>query len=397
MPTLSHKIKLDPTVKQERYFRRACGTARFCFNWGLARWQELYGAGEKPSANALKREFNALYHEQFPWVSDVHRDCHAQPFAQLQAAFQGFFAKRTKYPRFKKRGQHDAFYVANDKFRCEGKSVRLPVIGWVRMREALRFDGKVMSGTVSRQADGWYLSVSVQLPDSYSRERTGDGMVGVDLGVKDMATLSTGEHIEGPKPLRTYVRRLRRAQKSLSRKQKGSNNRKKQAVRVARLHKRVRDIRVNFLHKLTHRLFQQNQLVATEQLRVANMMRNHCLARSISDIGMGEFLRQCSYKAPLYGSVHAPIGAWYPSSKMCSDCGAVKTTLKLSERVYVCTACGSIKDRDENASANILAEGIRTAGLAEPQACGPGSAGTSRGAKLHRVEAGTMPCSLVGT
>jgi putative transposase len=159
----AHKIALDLTHAQETYCRKAAGTARLTFNWGLAEWQRQYRDGEKPSAAGLKKQWNAIKYERYPWLSEIHRDAHAQPFANLNTAFQKFFKHEAKYPAFKKKGQHDSFYIANDKIQVHGKRVRIPRLGWVRMREALRFTGKLMAAVVSRSADRWYVSLSVQV------------------------------------------------------------------------------------------------------------------------------------------------------------------------------------------------------------------------------------------
>lgn len=190
---LAHRVQLDPTFKQAAYFRQACGTARFVWNWGLAEWERQYKAGEKPSGPSLKRQFNAVKYDQFPWLRDVHRDAHSQPFSNLQKAFVSFFKGISRRPQFKKRGiSRDSFYVANDKLRLIGKRVRLPIIGWVRMRESLRFAGKIMGATVSRRADKWFVSIQVDVGE-YRKLRSGDGIAGADLGVKSAITLSNGE------------------------------------------------------------------------------------------------------------------------------------------------------------------------------------------------------------
>ena len=387
---LSHKIKLDPTMKQDAFLRRCCGVARFTWNYALAEWIRAYEAGEKPTANMLKARFNAIRREQFPWTYEVGRDCTSQPFADLGKAFSSFFAKQTRYPKFKKKCQHDAFYLANNVFAVDGERARLPHIGWIRMREALRFDGRILSGRVVHETDGWYLAIQVELPDDYHRPRSGDDTVGVDLGVKTAVVLSTGEQIDSPKPLKKHLKRLRHLQRQFSRKQKGSKNSRKAASKVARLHKRIANIRSDWTHKVTSRLCRENQAVAIEDLNVSGMLANHNLARAISDIGFREIRRQLEYKLPLHGGVVLLVDRWYPSSRLCSDCGAKHETLTLSDRTFVCPSCGVVRDRDLNAALN-----IRTAGLAGI-ACGlESSDGASR--ETIRDEAGTIPCSLVGT
>ena len=202
--TRSHKIALEPTADQAQAFRRAAGVARFTWNWALAAWRRQYEAGEKPTALGLKKQFNAIKGEQFPWVYESPRDANAQPFANLGKAFVRFFNKEARRPRFKKKGKcRDAFYVANDKFRVDGRTITLPRIGKVRMREALRFAGKVTGATVSRTANRWFVAVSVEVDLPAVRCENQARTVGVDLGVKRLATLSDGTVITGPKPLRS--------------------------------------------------------------------------------------------------------------------------------------------------------------------------------------------------
>lgn len=230
---LAHQIRLDPTRAQEQYFRQAAGTARFVWNWGLAAWNAEYKDGKKPSGLNLKKQFNALKYEQFPWLHEIHRDAHSQPFAHLQKAWSRYFAdkkagKAAHTPVFKKKGVRDSFYVANDKFELEGKRIKLPKIGWVRLRESLRFRGRIVSATVRRVTNAWYVSVQVDVPDECARrERTSHNTIGVDFGIKAAATLSDGTSLEAPKPLKSNLRRLRLRSRQHSRKEKGSKNRRK--------------------------------------------------------------------------------------------------------------------------------------------------------------------------
>lgn len=349
---LAHMIRLVPTVKQEQYFARACGIARFTYNWALAEWKRRYEAGEKPNGMALRKHFNSIRREQFPWTYEVHRDCTAQPFANLQKAFTGLFKKKARYPKFKKKGQHDVFYMANDKFSLEDDRVRIPVLGWVRTREALRFAGKIMGAVVKRVADAWFVVIQVDVAHS-ERARTSDNTVGVDLGVKTTATLSTGEQVQGPRALRKAQERLKRKSRQFSQKQKGSKNSKKAQMVLARLHRRVAWIRNDFLHKITSRLCRENQTVVIEDLNVRGMVKNHSLARAISDEGWGDFRWQLEYKAPLYGTNIIVADRWFPSSKRCSRCGHVVKKLGLNVRTFCCPCCGLVIDRDHNAALNL--------------------------------------------
>jgi putative transposase len=349
----THKIALDPTSKQRRYFARAAGTARFVFNWGLAEWHRQVAAGGKPNGNALKKQFNAVYATLFPWIGDVHRDCHAQPFADLQRAFDNFFKAVADRPVFKRKNRdRPSFYVANDKLTVTSKTVRLPVIGRVRMREALRFNGKIDSARVVEDAGQWFICIAVDVGEM-TKPRTGNAVAGVDLGIKTLATLSVGEQIDNPKPLRKAQERLRRANRKLARRQKGSKNRNKQRRAVAHIHRRIRNIRHDVLHKLTTRLCRQNQTVVIEDLNVSGMVQNHRLAQAISDASFGSFRTFLTYKAKLYGTRIVVADRFYPSSKTCSACGLVKAELALDERIFHCEACGLRLDRDVNAARNL--------------------------------------------
>ena len=195
---LSHRITLDPTDQQRHYFARAAGCARFVWNAGLAEWNRRYEAGEKTNANEIKKDFNEFKYEAFPWMTGIHRDAHSQPFANLQNAFAGFFKKTGAHPKFHRKGQRDSFYVANDKLTVEPGRVRLPVIGWVRMTEKLRFDGEVTGAVVSRTAQRWFVAIQVDVGE-YKKPRTGNAVIGVDVGINKAVVLSTGEKIDAPK------------------------------------------------------------------------------------------------------------------------------------------------------------------------------------------------------
>ena len=358
----AHRIALEPTGQQRQQFVRAAGCARFAWNWALAEWNRQYKAGGKPTANALKKQFNAVKRDLFPWLYESPKDANLQPFTNLHEAFQRFFKKLAKYPAFKKKGRcRDSFYVSNDKFRLDAKRVRLPRIGWVAMREALRFDGKVLGATVTRTADRWFLSVQVetevfplqQVQGRLSRSETQANVVGVDLGIKHLATLSDGRTFDNPKPLRRALRKLRRLNRRLHRKSRGSANRHRAAMRVARLHARIANVRQDVLHKLTTALARDYDHVVIEDLNVKGMLCNRKLARAIADVGLHELRRQLAYKAEVEKTAVTVADRWYASSKTCSGCGAIKTTLSLSEREYVCIACGLVKDRDWNAACNL--------------------------------------------
>lgn len=354
---LSHKIRLIPTREQDAYFQRACGTTRFAYNWALAAWKQAYEIGEKPSGRSLKKQFNALRREQFPWTYDVHRDCTAGAFDSLQNAFQHFF-RRVKakqnpgYPKFKKRGRSkDSFSIANDKFLLDGKKIRIPKLGWVGMRENLRFTGKVMSAVVSRVADKWFVAIAVDI-EVESRPPKTKRVVGVDLGISALATMSDGRKVHYSLKWRQLEKQVRRLQKSVSRKQKGSVSRQKAVTKLARKHNELVCLRNDLLHKTTTDLVQEYQRIVIEDLNVKGMVKNRHLARAISRQGWAEFRRQIKYKTEMYGRDLMVADSFYPSTKTCSGCGMVKL-MQLSERVYVCSVCGLNIDRDFNAAINL--------------------------------------------
>lgn len=368
----AHKIALDPCKAQRLYFAKAAGVARFAYNWALAEWKRQYEAGLKPSEFKLRKELNAIKAVQYPWMLEVTKTAPQYAIKNLGVAFKSFFAKRGSYPEFKKKGKSRESFRADDgpedsnssAVRVQGKRVKLPIIGWIRMRETPRFEGRIISATVSRTADRWFVSLQIEV-DHTVPVRENQATVGVDLGVKALATLSDGTVVEGPKALKRNLTKLRRLSRAHSRKKRGSANRKKSAMKLARLHARITNLRNDALHKLTHSLVSRFTLIVIEDLNVQGMMANRRLARAIADVGMGEFRRQLEYKAKLYGSEIVVADRWYASSKTCSKCGERNGRLSLSDRRWRCI-CGADHDRDVNAAINLR----KLAGSSSVTACG---------------------------
>lgn len=368
---LTHKIMLKSTPEQAAYFKKAAGTCRFVWNWALAKWREQYAAGKKPNAMALKKQFNAVKYQEFPWLKEMHRDSHAQPFAYLAKAWQRFFSeikanKPANEPRFKKKNRsRDSFYVANDKFYLTEQSIYLPKIGLVEMTEKLRFKGKILGATVSRTADRWFVAIQVDVADDQAKKkRTAHEVAGVDFGIKSAATLSTGESISSPAPLKFALRRLKMHSRSISRKieaakkrdlnnQSVSNNQKKSILKLSKLHARIANLRADFSHKLSTRLCRENQTIVIEDLHVAGMLRNEKLSRALNDVGFGSIRRQLEYKALRYDTKLMIADRWYPSSKLCSCCHWKNDSLTLQERSWQCKNCNAFHDRDINAAINL--------------------------------------------
>lgn len=362
---LSHKIRLNPTAEQEEYFRKAVGTVRFAYNWGLAEWQRQYEAGERPSAWGLQKQFNAIKREQFPWTSEVSKYCTAYSFKRLGVAFTNFFRRIKKgekpgYPKFKlRRSPYQSFYIGNDRLKLNGYEVYMPRLGWVNMAEELRFEGKIMSAVVSSSGGYWWIAIAVEMPDPETA--VSGETIGVDLGVKDTAVCSNGLVFENQKHLKNSLKKLRRLNRELARREEGSNGWLRTKQKLARLHGRIRNQRQDGIHKMTTQLTKEHGVIGLETLNVKGMMQNGRLAQAVGDVGMFEIKRQLQYKAKLYGAQVVEVDTWFPSSKLCSTCGEKNAELTLSERVWTCATCGTTHDRDANAAVNIKNEALRLA------------------------------------
>ena len=362
----AHKIRLHPTPEQAHYFARAAGTSRFVFNWALAEWKTQYEAGEKPSPLALKKQFNALRKEQFPWSYEVTKCAIEGAFMDMAAAFKNFFAGRkaghkTGYPKFKsKKSSRQSFYLANDKFRMGDHWIEVPKLGRVNMAEKLRFSGKILSARISKTADWWFVSMTVEMPDK-AVENT-HPPVGIDVGLNRLATLSDGRRYENQRPLRHLLKKLRRLNKELARRTKGGKNWQKTKGKLGRLHYRIASLRHDLLHKLTTQVATTSGLVGVEDLHVKGLIRNRCLSRSFSDAALGKLLDLLESKVPHAGGTLVKVDRYFPSSQLCHCCGGRRTDLTLADREYACPTCGYVGDRDENASWNILQEALRLVG-----------------------------------
>jgi putative transposase len=390
---LAHKIALDPTPEQAIYFARASGVARFAWNWALVRWQEEYAlwkeyqCGPKPTEISIRSALNAVKDDTFPWMLEVTKNAPQQAIKNLGAAFKNFFEGRAKYPKLKKKGvAHDSFRAdpGSDKahpnaIQVDGKRIKLPVIGWIKMRESVRFVGRIKSAIVSRTADRWFVSLSVEV-DHMPPVRKTQVAGGVDLGVKALATLSDGTVIEGPKAMRKRLKILRRRSRAHSRKVKGSANRRKSARRLARLHARIANVRKDALHKATTAIVRKFTIIGIEDLNVRGMMQNRCLALAIADIGAFEFRRQLSYKAPMNSSRVVVADRWFPSSRLCNACGHLHADMTLADRDWVCDVCGMVHDRDENAAINLKNMAVSST----VTACGAGRSGPDRQVRTKR-------------
>lgn len=350
----AHKIRLYPNKAQVSYFRQACGVKRKAYNWALDMWNRLYAVGEKPNVFMLKKMFNSIKKEEFPYVKDVTKCATENAIIDLGKAFTNFFAKRAEEPKYKKRGKNDAFRLNNDQFFIQKNKIHIPKLGFVKMAEELRFEGKIMSATISTKADYWFASILVET-EFVPKEVKSQDSVGIDLGIKCYAQLSDSlaDAFYAPKPLKKNLKKLKRLSREVSRKVLYSNNWRKAKNKLARLHYKIRCIRLDFLHKLTTLLSKKYGIIGIEDLSVKWMKANSRLARTVSDLGFYEFRSQLTYKQPIYGTLVQVISRFYPSTKTCSNCGCVRKSVALSERTYICPECGFSIDRDYNAAINI--------------------------------------------
>ena len=355
-----YKTELDPNNRQRTALEGHGHAARFAYNWGLARWQELYEQGEKTDAMKLHKEINALKDGGLSWLRSFSKCAPQEALRDLQRAFQNFF-KRVKqgvkpgFPRFKSRHRCPLKFRLTGSINIERRRIKLPNIGWVRLKEAdyLPVGAHVKAATVRQVAGRWFVSVLVE-EEVADPAPTTDQVIGIDLGVNHMAACSDGTVFENPKPLKRLFYTLRKLSKRLSRKQKGSKNREKAKQKIARLHYRISCIRRDALHKATTQVVRTKRpaVIAIEDLNVSGMQKNRSLARAISDVGLFEFRRQVEYKAKLEGVEVVVVDRFFPSSKTCNRCGAIHD-MPLQERTYRCSCCGYVEDRDLNAAKNL--------------------------------------------
>ncbi|MCI0713466.1 MAG: transposase [Chloroflexi bacterium] len=355
------RYRIYPNTEQQQVLAVQFGHARFVYNWGLATRKAYYHQhGTGIDHYALKRQLTQLKHTPgFEWLGEADSQVLQAKLDDLDRAYQNFFEKRAGYPRFKSRkGEQKIRYP--QRFKFDGNRIYLPKVGWVKAVFHRPLTGTPKTVTVTKTKSGNYF-VSVQCEMETDSRPQGQGEIGIDLGLKHFAVLSSGEKIESPQYLRQSEAKLKRLQRQLSRKQKGSANREKARLKLARQVEHVANQRKDFLDKLSHDLAKQYHTIKIENLNVCGMLKNHKLAKSISDSGWGMFGRMLAYKA----ADCQKIDRFYPSSKTCSVCGFRNKQLQLQHRFWRCPACKTEHDRDINAAINILNQ--PTAGAAGRQ------------------------------
>jgi putative transposase len=363
---LSKKIRIIPNVKQEQQLWKSVGTARFIYNWTLAKQEENYKNGGKfISNNDLRKEITILKKDELPWLNEVSNNVAKQAVKDGCEAYKKFFKGLADKPRFKSRRKaRPSFYNDTSKLKVKSKMVLIEKVGWIKTTEQVPTNVKYTNPRVSFDGKYWYISVGVEKENPIVKLT--DESIGIDVGIKDLAICSNGmtfKNINKTRLVKKFEKRLRRLQRKISRKYelnkegrkfvKTSNIiRLKKQIRL--LHRRLSNIRNNHLHQATTKIVKTKpSRVVMETLNIKGMMKNKHLAKAIAKQGLYEFKRQLKYKCEFYGIEFVEADKWYPSSKICSECGHKKTKLSLSERTYICEECGAVIDRDFNASINL--------------------------------------------
>ena len=364
--TCAYRFALDLNDRQGTLAAQHAGLARKAWNWALADRNEHYQdvvlpareRGEKVRSLSCYDQQKAWVAQKPDWAYSLSAWAAVSAIEDVDRAFQRFWkarkeGRRVGFPRFKARGKCRESFRLRGSIKVERHRVKLPVLGWLRIKgSAARFHAdKLLYATISREAGRWFVSITVEQERPEALAPAGEP-VGLDLGLLHFLTLSDGTVIDAPKPLKTALRKLRRQQKAVARSQRNSSSRRKKVAQVARTHARVKAIRQDFLHRTSHKIATAHVAVGVEDLATRNLMRNRRLARAISDMGWGEFLRQLAYKTSWSGATLVVADRFFPSTKTCSDCGAV-VDLPLSARTYACAACGLVLDRDLNAARNL--------------------------------------------
>jgi putative transposase len=371
----AYKYRIYPNQQQQAALSIQFGHARFVYNWGLAVRQQAYrDNGKGLTYNDLAQGLVLMKKCSFVgWLKEADSQVLQQKLRDLNTAYQNFFEGHAKYPQFKSRKARQSIR-SPQRFRVEGKKVYLPKVGWVKSVFHRPLEGEMKSCTVSKTKGGKYF-ISIQCEQEIDEPKYEGDEIGIDLGLIDFITASNGQTVPAPQYLRKAEGKLKRLQRRLSRCKKGSNGWQKARLALARQHEKVANQRQDFQHKLSYYLVQQNRLICFENLHIKGMLKNKRLSKSISDAGWSEFVRQCQYKGEWIGCHTEKVGRFFPSSKQCSVCNGINQTLKLSERKWLCLGCGTVQDREHNASVNIKVEGKRlvnnrTVGTTETDAGG---------------------------
>ena len=354
------KFRIEPSQQQKVLISKTLGCCRFIYNQMLEEKQFKYKNSDKSKCKTEKE-----YKIEFDWLKEVDSISLQQTRIDLRTAYFNHFRKIKQKQktslRFKSKHNPKKSYRTiniNNSIRIEGNTIKLPKLGFVKFKKSREITGKIKSVTVSKNIlNRYYISVLCEVEIEKLPEL--DTQIGIDLGLKEFCVTSNNEFVSNSRHLKQSEQKLKKIQRILSHRIKGSKNRLKQQKKLFRIHEKIRNQRLDFLHKLSTKLISENQVICLEDLQVKNMVKNHKLAKSISDVSWSKFVELLKYKADWYGRKLIQIDKFFPSSKLCSNCGNIKKDLTLKDRVYNCSSCGTAIDRDLNASLNILREGLR--------------------------------------